>query len=1095
MSDSIADASFVATWLGKLILFSTNQPGENRCPGLDVAEFGFLNLHDKEDTWSPNAIGGMNLTETKVLAAKFLACGAFVDSERFLPALFASADTNSRLSEIGNDILKRSTPSISLEDHELLEHLFQIYLGTQGTDGSLPARVPLQIKILGLLSKSRLSSSFIEQSIRIIQDGLIPIKSNSVNEDIVPSKLGLETSKLRVRVFAFTNWLAKVSPPSSISAFAPTLVSQLRAYVESQGWPQFHPENARPNVLEVNARVHGYESIGLLAAACPDLLLLEPNLDLLGWLFTSLTADPSGNNVSLGIEQALGSILGAFGQDLDPQLEDSLTKLLLFYMNLRPTGDYGFDHRVVRSPRSMALRFTNRCLPYKNVTARWINVLALRDEVNGRSEIVEEGKKGLHPYWYKMWNPLKESPGIRNNLKISQRYQLPDYQELIRKFFGPGAEWDIQKLEGTQFKISKAYGSALGFCRFILLSHALSPTPKAPKINADWERNIDALVVSDEESRTHIKGFLEQELLAKKSFPQTFSFSAPKKNALEIYLATSFNGLVNHTGGESNEPGECLLELCSLGCDQLLDGLTNKISNLAGPILSNYKSFRETAAHVFGILASRQQSSKATVQAMLQIFDQKIQNWAQAVGSEIIQTHGAILAKAYFVSRASYRGNISIDLDELRPELIKSLIDILSNCRDKMLLEAAMIAVSELGLFAAISHDTIPKPLTLTSLIENLRQKANSGGEKAIVALGSLAMQCDENEGEGATLNQIIDILYSLHEVRQPEVQFAVGASLTCAAAGWHSKALMAALDIQGAPPQTCHRKTTLPRVIKKVLLDCSKTKPALRQAAVIWLLCLVQYCGHSDDVKSRFRECQSAFKGFLADRDSLNQESASRGLTLIYEKGDKLLKEDLVRDLIASFTGSGTSLAGKISEETELFEPGALPTGEGSVTTYKDIMNLASEVGNPGLVYQFMSLASNNAIWSSRAAFGRFGLSNILSDSSMDGYLAQNPKLYSTLFRYRFDPNPNVRTSMNEIWSVLAKEPAMVINLYFNNIIEDLLENILGREWRVRQASCAAIADLLQGRPVEKYQGYLSEIWTKTFKVTGSRFQPGTIC
>ena len=383
----------------------------------------------------------------------------------------------------------------------------------------------------------------------------------------------------------------------------------------------------------------------------------------------------------------------------------------------------------------------------------------------------------------------------------------------------------------------------------------------------------------------------------------------------------------------------------------------------------------------------------------------------------------------------------------------------------------------------------------MTSLIENLKQKANSGDEKAIVALGSLAMQCDENEGKGTDLNQIIDILYSLHEVRQPEVQFAVGASLTCAAAGWHSKALMATLDIQGAPPQTCGRRTTLPRVIEKVLLDCSKTKPALRQAAVIWLLCLVQYCGHSDDVKSRLRECQSAFKGFLADRDSLNQESASRGLTLIYEKGDKLLKQDLVRDLIASFTGSDRSLAGKISEETELFEPGALPTGEGSVTTYKDIMNLASEVGDPGLVYQFMSLASNNAIWSSRAAFGRFGLSNILSDSSVDGHLAQNPKLYSTLFRYRFDPNPNVRTSMNEIWSALAKEPATIINLYFNNIMEDLLQNILGREWRVRQASCAAIADLLQGRPVEKYQGYLSEIWTKTFKVNGSRFRQGTVC
>lgn len=224
------------------------------------------------------------------------------------------------------------------------------------------------------------------------------------------------------------------------------------------------------------------------------------------------------------------------------------------------------------------------------------------------------------------------------------------------------------------------------------------------------------------------------------------------------------------------------------------------------------------------------------------------------------------------------------------------------------------------------------------------------------------------------------------------------------------------------------------------------------------------------------------AFKSFLADRDSLNQESASRGLTLVYEKGNKSLKDDLIRDLIGSFTESKANLT--VSEDTELFDAGALPTGDGSITTYKDIMSLASEVGDSSLVYKFMSLASNNAIWSSRAAFGRFGLSNILSDASTDGYLAQNPKLYPALFRYRFDPNTNVRNSMNDIWAALVKEPAKIIDINFDNIMNDLLKNILAKEWRVRQASCAAIADLVQGRQLEKYEKYLTEIWELAFKV-----------
>ena len=159
----------------------------------------------------------------------------------------------------------------------------------------------------------------------------------------------------------------------------------------------------------------------------------------------------------------------------------------------------------------------------------------------------------------------------------------------------------------------------------------------------------------------------------------------------------------------------------------------------------------------------------------------------------------------------------------------------------------------------------------------------------------------------------------------------------------------------------------------------------------MIWLLCLLQYCGHLPEIQTYLRQCQNAFKVCLSDRDEVVQEAASRGLGLVYEKGDRDLKDDLVRDLVGSFSDNKSKMTGTVAEDTELFEPGALPVGDGkSITTYKDILSLASEVGDSSLVYRFMSLASNNSIWSSRAAFGRFGLSNIFSDSSVNGYLAE---------------------------------------------------------------------------------------------------------
>jgi hypothetical protein len=73
------------------------------------------------------------------------------------------------------------------------------------------------------------------------------------------------------------------------------------------------------------------------------------------------------------------------------------------------------------------------------------------------------------------------------------------------------------------------------------------------------------------------------------------------------------------------------------------------------------------------------------------------------------------------------------------------------------------------------------------------------------------------------------------------------------------------------------------------------------------------------------------------------------------------------------------------------------------------------------------------------------------------------------TLTHCRFDPNPNVQRSMNDIWNALVKDSSATIDKNFDAIMDDLLTSILTKEWRVRQASCAAISDLVQGRNIDK--------------------------
>lgn len=130
------DGAFLSHWFGKLLLFRPvrrpNMPAGSspRCPGLSSNEYKFLTLHDNPDAWDPSTAVGLNLTETKALVARLVASGMFNDDEKFLPALFAAADTNSRVSDVGEDILKRVILTKDVEDSKLVEGLFELYFGS-----------------------------------------------------------------------------------------------------------------------------------------------------------------------------------------------------------------------------------------------------------------------------------------------------------------------------------------------------------------------------------------------------------------------------------------------------------------------------------------------------------------------------------------------------------------------------------------------------------------------------------------------------------------------------------------------------------------------------------------------------------------------------------------------------------------------------------------------------------------------------------------------------------------------------------------------------------------------------------------------------
>lgn len=866
-------------------------------------------------------------------------------------------------------------------------------------------------------------------------------------------------TKLRTAIFQYINFVARYGSTDTLHAIAQRVISRLRDFLDDQGWPKPGPNE------DLVSRGYAYEVIGLLAKAGPRDVLVEnehPSLDLLRWLFESLARDSSGSSIIVSVEESLSTVLSALARlQMKSEEQGILEELLIDQMT--QSADLESNKRL-RSTRYVAVRFANRCLPYSSVKARWIDILGL-GATSDRAEVREEAERGLSPYWYRM---LNGSLGVVEPEQIS----FPSLEAVMAQLF-PGRTVDgavepLATAQQARRSHPHCYPSMTSFARRILFHEATVKNGTPPNIDSDYERRIDALAESDESAHAAIRQHIA-------------TLSGQSLTTVETVLCALFVSLVEQTGGT----GTHLVELLALSPNALVERLVPRVGSLLPILQSNNHAKRMAAAHIFGILASHPIAETGSIASYVKQLSATISKWEGAVGALANQIHGASIALGFLFSRAAYRGHSVTSREEFH-KYIKYLTTVIMTSKDDSLREAAHVAIGQLCMFGALSVDTLSISGKPRSIIDKVYDAAKSGNETAILCLGQISMILpEEPDHEEADLAYLDEQLHKLHDIRQAEDHFAVGESISYLACGWRSTALATKLDVEGPKPDRPERTVTLGRVTDRVLKDCANTKPALKKAAVMWLLCLVQFCGQEPEIQQRLAKCQAAFKRCLGDRDELVQEAASRGLGLIYEKGDRSLKDDLVRDLVSSFSSDKQSqLAGNVSADTQLFEPGQLPTGEGSVSTYKDIMSLASEVGDSSLVYRFMAMASSNAIWSSRAAFGRFGLSNVLSDSSVDGYLANNPKLYPKLFRYRFDPNSGVQRSMNDIWNALVKDCTATVEKHFDEIMEDLLASILGKEWRVRQASCAAIADLVQGRSLERYEQYLERIWTVTFKV-----------
>jgi proteasome component ECM29 len=228
------------------------------------------------------------------------------------------------------------------------------------------------------------STTFTSEIVRVVRQSIQPDDNTNL-----PAK-GLETVKFRNALFNYMSWIARIGSPEDLGQVAPPLVELMRDFIEGQGWPV--PDERSSDAASLRAL--GYETLGSLAKTTPS-IVRENQLSLVRWLFRSLTEEGS-DNIFVSIEGALASLLGAFAPPIDPSLTKELRLLLLKYMTLEE-GD-----SIVRSARFATVRWANRCLEYSDILGRWIDILALGARTDERSDVIEEGKKGLVSFSIRM---------------------------------------------------------------------------------------------------------------------------------------------------------------------------------------------------------------------------------------------------------------------------------------------------------------------------------------------------------------------------------------------------------------------------------------------------------------------------------------------------------------------------------------------------------------------------------------------------------------------------------------------------------------------------------------------------------------------
>jgi hypothetical protein len=389
-------------------------------------------------------------------------------------------------------------------------------------------------------------------------------------------------------------------------------------------------------------------------------------------------------------------------------------------------------------------------------------------------------------------------------------------------------------------------------------------------------------------------------------------------------------------------------------------------------------------------------------------------------------------------------------------------------------------------------------------------------------------------------LENILRSLFDLGEKDDPELQFKVGESLV--ALGTHAAEEKFAADREVKFDAFSENRAAF--IFEQVLADYAGSRqPKIRRNATIWLMCMCAAGLSSPSVDGGIFSSAKSWKSVLEspaysqsvldvheffvtmlnDANEVSKECAVKGLAYLRlraptEEMGAQFSDSLFRRLRCFRAFAATADAADDEENgadnvraNEAPTPTAASSSSGSTVenaAYREVSNVAADVGDPELMYALLYLSTADPIWESFASTATpgsalrlrtfsFTVTDKLFRASIvakagsqwmaDGY-SNKTKLVPWLFLLKFHSNSKVAAVMGSLWEFAkgnsatadtAKGEKTLLRQNWALLFQFALARLENaRNFKYREAACLALVDLLNGAETDDLREDFLRLW-----------------